>query len=224
MSVNEPIGKAVLYVSSNVAADVYEAFSVWCNTIHHFDTMRIDGFLSLRRFELVAGSTAPGTPEFGLLTLYQVESPECAAFDTPAYARHTATYTPPPPGVTDGITYERTIYQRTTAPTSSTQPVGQACVSLTGRSGPWLDAAMKRTADLPGVLNSYAVTADDRTQDRVALLVDVDDVASGRDALAALTDLDHGGQRQAAQLFEQVFPSDGILVRDRRFVTQQAGA
>src|ERR1019366_7628684 len=88
VSVEQLIGAAVLYVSSNVAPAFHAAFSEWCDTIHHFDTMRIEGFLSLRRFELVEGSADGDAPEFGVLTLYQVASANDADFDTPSYARH----------------------------------------------------------------------------------------------------------------------------------------
>lgn len=212
--VQQPIGAAVLYVSSNVAPEVHAAFSEWCDTIHHFDTMRIEGFLSLRRFELVDGMTDGDAPEFRLLTLYQVERAGDADFSTPSYARHTATYTPPPPGVTDHITFERTVYERVGGRGSGTQPVGSALVTLVGADGEWLDDAAARVAGRAGVLNTHRVAGEAGG----VLLVDVTDVDAGRPVLAALREVDGGGRRRSVQLFGQVFPERGVLVRDRSFV------
>jgi hypothetical protein len=215
MAVDQPIGTAVLYVSSNVAPSVHAAFSDWCDRIHHFDTMRIDGFLSLRRFELVEGTTDGGTPEFRLLTLYQVAKAGDAAFDTPSYAAHTATYAPPPPGVVDHIAFERTVYERVDPGKATTQPVGEACVTLVGEDGPWLAEALDVARAVPGVLGAYRVAAHGAG----VLLADVVDVAAGRAALAALSEVDHGGKRRSLQLFGQVFPARGVLVRDREVRT-----
>jgi hypothetical protein len=210
MPVDQPIGTAVLYVSSNVAPEAHAPFSEWCDSIHHFDTMRIDGFLSLRRFELVDGFTDGDTPEFRLLTLYQVEKAGDADFSTPSYARHTATYTPPPEGVTDHITFERTVYERV-ADDGPTQPVGTACVTLVGEDGPWLEKAADVARTVPGVLNAYRVAGEAGG----VLLVDVDDVNAGHAVLSALAEVDHGGRRRSLQLFGQVFPARGVLCRDR---------
>ena len=210
MPVDQPIGTAVLYVSSNVAPEAHVAFSTWCDTIHHFDTMRIDGFLSLRRFELVDGFTDGDTPEYRLLTLYQVAKAENADFSTPSYRQHTATYTPPPAGVTDHITFERTVYERVDA-SADTQPVGAACVTLVGEDGTWLEEAAGVARGLSGVLNAYRVAGEAGG----VLLVDVEDLTAGRAVLAALTNVDHGGRRRSLQLFAQVFPARGVLCRDR---------
>jgi hypothetical protein len=51
------------------------------------------------------------------------------------------------------------------------------------------------------------------------LLVDVDDIAAGRAVLAALGQVKHGGQRRSLQLFQQVFPARGVLMRDREVRT-----
>ncbi len=211
MAVEQPIGTAVLYVSSNVAPASHAAFSEWCDTIHHYDTMRIEGFLSLRRFELVDGSVDGDAPEFRLLTLYQVARPDDADFDTPSYARHTASYTPPPPGVVDDITFERAVYKRVGTSDAETQPVGGACVTLVGQDGPWLEDASAAARSTPGVLGAHRVVGESRG----VLLVDVDDTAAGREVVAALGDVEHGGRRRSLQLFQQVFPARGVLVRDR---------
>ena len=110
MITDQPIGKGVLYVLSTVEPQAYQPFTDWCNTIHHFDTMRIEGFLSLRRFELVSGVVAPGVTDYQLLTLYQVADPGDADFSTEAYQHHTATYTPPPDGVVGHIIFERGVF------------------------------------------------------------------------------------------------------------------
>jgi hypothetical protein len=212
--VQQPIGNAVLYVSSNVAPEAHARFSEWCDTIHHFDTMRIEGFLSLRRFELVEGVTDGDTTEFRLLTLYQVAEAGNADFSTPSYAQHTATYTPPPDGVTDHITFERTVYERVGARTADSQPVGAACVTLVGEDGDWLAEAAAAVTGRPGVLNAHRVAGEAGG----VLLVDVEDVDAGRAALAVVAGVDHGGRRRSAQLFAQVYPSSGVLVRDHRLV------
>jgi hypothetical protein len=179
---------------------------------HHFDTMRIDGFLSLRRFELIDGSVQPGVTEFRLLTLYQVADPGDADFSTPAYRQHTATYAPPPEGVTDGIAFERHVLRRRGVRSDPhTQPVGEACVSLVGADGPWLQDATAAAAGCGGVLNSYVCDGDDFA----VLLVDVQSRADGAGVLSALSAVEHGGRRRSLQLFGQVFPDLGVLVRDR---------
>src|SRR5687768_16366801 len=128
MITDQPTGKGVLYVLSTVAPEAHQPFSEWCNTIHHFDTMRIEGFLSLRRFELVTGVVAAGVPEYQLLTLYQVTDPGNADFSTDSYRQHTATYTPPPDGMVDHIIFEREVFTRVEDAGGRAQPVGSACV------------------------------------------------------------------------------------------------
>jgi hypothetical protein len=215
MPIQQPIGTAVLYVSSNVQPVVFDVFNEWCDTIHHFDTMRINGFLSLRRFQLLDGLIDIDVPEFPILTLYQIEKAGDADFNTPSYAHHSATYTPPPAGVVDGITFERTVYEREEETGVHTQPVGGACVTLVGVDGPWLAAAGAAASNVAGFLNAYRVA----NVERAVLLVDVEDEAAGRDVLATLTTVDHGAKRHSLQLFTQVFPTTGVLLRDREFRT-----
>jgi hypothetical protein len=108
--------------------------------------------LSLGRFELVDGSVEPGVTEYRLLTLYQVADPGDADFSTPSYRQHTATYAPPPEGVTDGIAFERHVLRRRGVRSGRhTQPVGEACISLVGADGPWLQdgTAAASTSRLP---------------------------------------------------------------------------
>jgi hypothetical protein len=218
MPVQQPIGTAVLYVSSRVRPEVADAFDTWCDTVHHFDTMRIDGFLSLRRFELVEGLVGDGVVEYPLLTLYQVEKAGDADFSTPSYAHHSATYTPPPPGVVDGIEFERAVYERDDVSGARTQPVGSACVTLIGTPGPWIADAQSDASRSPGVLNSYVVTGDERS----VLLIDVEDEHQGRELFARLAPLDHAGGRRSLQLFRQVFPAAGVLLRDREFRSESS--
>ncbi len=215
MATEQPTGRAVLYVLSNVAPHVLDAFSTWCDSIHHFDTMRIEGFLGLRRFQLVDGVVDDGGPPFSTLTLYQIEEPSNADVDTPAYRHHSATYTPPPDGVVDGITFERTIYVRDEPGPGGTQPVGAACVTLVGSDGAWLDDAARAVRDLPGVLHAYRVA----NADGAVLLVDVVDVDAGQVVLSTLRSQHARPERRSVQLFRQVFPAEGVLVRDRRFLT-----
>ena len=193
MITDQPIGRGVLYVLSNVRAEARAAFDEWCDSIHHFDTMRIDGFLSLRRFELVGGTVEAGVTEYRLLTLYQVADPGDADFSSPAYRRHTATYAPPPEGVTDGIAFERHVLRRRGVGSGRhTQPVGEACVSLVGTDGPWLEDATEVAADCRGMLNAYVSDGDDFA----VLLVDVESRADGAELLSALSAVRHGGRRR----------------------------
>ena len=169
MITDQPTGKGVLYVLSTVAPEAHQPFSEWCNTIHHFDTMRIEGFLSLRRFELVAGVVAADVPDYQLLTLYQVTDPGNADFTTESYRQHTATYTPPPDGVVDHITFEREVFTRVVDSRGQTQPVGSACVCIDGTSGSWLDHATTLAKAHAVALNAQRLDADDHA----LLLVDL---------------------------------------------------
>jgi hypothetical protein len=216
MITDQPVGRAVLYVCSNVRPEVHDSFSNWCDSVHHFDTMRIEGFLSLRRFELEAGSVETGVTEYRLLTLYQIAEPEAADFSTPAYRHHTATYVPPPPGVVDGIEFERHILvRRADDAVSGTQPVGEACISLTGAPGAWLDDAATLARRGDGVLSAYRVDGGDMS----VLLVDLDSRRDGPAVLSALDGVDHGGARRSLQLFAQVYPQAGVLGRDRTIIS-----
>ena len=211
MITDQPIGRGVLYVLSTVAPEAHRPFSEWCDTIHHFDTMRIEGFLSLRRFELIAGVVAAGVPDYRLLTLYQVAEPDNADFSTESYRQHTATYTPPPDGVVDHITFEREIFTRVESNGGPTQPVGSACVCIDGTSGSWLDHAATLTRAHGGALNAQRLVADDHG----LLLVDVETVDGGHGLFAALKGATDDVGFRALRLFEQVFPRRGVLVRDR---------
>jgi hypothetical protein len=195
-----------------VAPEAKPAFNEWCDTAHHFDVMQVDGFLSLRRLELVEGTTDGDMPEFRVLTMYQLAKPGDAAPDSPSYARHNATSVPPPAGMFDHVTFERTVYERVGSTDAETVPVGAACVSIVGEEGPWLEDAAHVAAATPGVLSTSHLATDERG----ALLVDVDDVTAGRVVLAALDAVDHGGRRRSLQLFRQVFPGHGVLLRDRQ--------
>ena len=216
MTTDQPIGNGVLYVLSTVEPQAYQPFTDWCNTIHHFDTMRIEGFLSLRRFELVTGVVATGVPDYQLLTLYQVRDPGDADFSTEAYQHHTATYTPPPDGVVGHIVFEREVFARSSAPTSATQPVGAACVCLDGSPGAWLDQAAA-AASARGALNAQRLDGDDHG----LLIIDVESVDSGHAIFTALKGATDEAGFRALRLFEQVYPVRGVLVRDREVVASR---
>lgn len=215
MAVEEPIGNAVLYVGSNVAPGAKPDFDTWCNTIHHFDSMRIEGFLSLRRFEEIDGRVRNGHPRFSLLTRYQVEHPENANFDTPSYRRHSATYAPAPDGVTDQIEFERTVYTRVNGPTSGTQSVGEACASLLGAEGRWLDEAARAFAGRDDVLGVTRL----RAEDRGAVLIEIDRSASAARVMHEVEAHVDPDAFVSLQTFRQVFPKSGVLLRDRQFRT-----
>lgn len=213
MITDQPIGNGVLYVLSTVEPQAYQPFTDWCNTIHHFDTMRIEGFLSLRRFELVTGVVAAGVPDYQLLTLYQVRDPGDADFSTEAYRHHTATYTPPPDGVVGHIVFEREVFARPAAPTSATQPVGSACVCLDGLPGAWLDQAAV-TASAHGALKAQRLDGDSHG----LVIIDAETVDDAHVVFAALKDATDADEFRALRLFEQVYPERGVLVRDREVV------
>jgi hypothetical protein len=209
---DQPTGRGVLYVLSTVAAEAHRPFSEWCDTIHHFDTMRIEGFLSLRRFELVTGIVAAGVPDHQLLTLYQVTEPDNADFSTESYRQHTATYTPPPDGVVDHITFEREVFARVDDDNrGNTQPVGRACVCIDGTTGDWLDHASTTARAHAGVLNTQRLARDDHG----LVIIDVETVDDGHAVFAALKGTTDDAGFRALRLFEQVYPQYGVLVRDR---------
>ena len=214
MITDQPIGKGVLYVLSTVEPQAHQPFTDWCNTIHHFDTMRIEGFLSLRRFELVTGIVAAGVTDYQLLTLYQVTEPVNADFSTEAYQHHTATYTPPPDGVVGHIVFEREVFARPSPPTSATQPVGNACVCLDGAPAAWLDQAAASARAHGGALNVQQLTGDDHG----LVIVDVETVDDGHAVFAALKGATDDEGFRALRLFEQVYPERGVLVRDRAVI------
>jgi hypothetical protein len=214
MITDQPIGKGVLYVLSTVEPQAHQPFTNWCNTIHHYDTMRIEGFLSLRRFELVTGIVAPGVTDYQLLTLYQVADPGDADFSTEAYQHHTATYTPPPDGVVGHIVFEREVFTRAEAADQPTQPVGTACVCIDGTAGPWLDQAVAVAGAQPGTLNVQLLENDDHG----LVIVDVETVDDGHAIFSAFKRFADKAGFGALRLFEQVYPERGVLVRDRAVV------
>ena len=86
--------------------------------------------------------------------------------------------------------------------------------ALVGVDGPWLDHAAAAASNAAGFLNAYRV-AD---AERAVLLIDVEDETAGRDG-RVLDSVEHSAQRHSVQLFNQVFPSTGVLLRDREFLT-----
>ena len=218
MITHQPIGNGVLYVLSTVEPQAYQPFTDWCNTIHHFDTMRIEGFLSLRRFELVAGVVATGVTDYQLLTLYQVTEPGDADFSTEAYQHHTATYTPPPDGVVGHIIFEREVFTRTEASNRQTQPVGSACVCLDGAPGVWFDHIAALAHSHGCALNVQQLEGDDHS----LLIVDVETVNDGHTVFAALKGATDEAGFRALRLFEQIYPDRGVLLRDRVVVAPRA--
>lgn len=213
MYTNEPIGRAVLYVESTVASQALEDFNNWCNSIHHFDTMRIQGFLSLRRFELVDARMASTEKLYKILTFYQIADSTAADFTTPEYRRHTATYVRPPEGVEGNIDFQRTIYERSEVPRSETQRVGNAMITI--RSYQTNENARPRHPQCPSgnVLSAYKIHGENTA----GLVVNCEDLQSAKEIYQGILD---GGDRvdsSTVQLFQQVFPGRGALLRDRRF-------
>lgn len=214
MPVNEPIGRAVLYVESTVAPQMLEAFNTWCNSIHHFDTMRIKGFLSMRRFGLVEASMAPAAKSYRILTFYQIADSSAADFSTPEYRQHTTTYVRPPAGVEGNIDFQRTIYERSDVPEQDVQAVGGALVAI--RSYPCGETKKRPPHPRcpPGnVLSVYRIH-DDST---AGLIINCEDLASARAIYRSALDDSELVSCSTVQLYEQVFPERGALLRDRRF-------
>lgn len=210
-SVLQPTGGAVLYVTSTVAPEAVEDFTRWCDSIHHHDTMRVDGFISLRRFDLVEGVARPDRVHHRLLTLYQVRSAGDADFTTESYARHTATYTQPPSSVEGNVAFERQIYERTEPGDGGEQPVGEACITLTAPRGFSTDAAASLAATADGFLNAYQVRSDDE----VVLIVDCESVGAAAALYRQLQDRSSLEEIYSLGLFRQSFPRAGVLLRDQ---------
>lgn len=214
MYTDEPTGGAVLYVESTVAPHALDDFSNWCNSIHHFDTMRIEGFLSLRRFDLVDGRMAPGMKRYELLTFYQVADSSAADFTTPAYRQHTATYVRPPESVDGNIDFQRSIYDRAEIPADRTQRVGNAMITI--RNYQRDTHGRPRYPEVPAgdVLSAYGIHGEGMS----GLVINCSEL-SGAERIYA--DILHGGgagtDNATVQLFRQIFPARGVLLRDREF-------
>lgn len=214
MYTDEPTGGAVLYVESTVAPHALDDFSNWCNSIHHFDTMRIEGFLSLRRFDLVDGRMAPGMKRYELLTFYQVADSSAADFTTPAYRQHTATYVRPPESVDGNIDFQRSIYDRAEIPADRTQRVGNAMITI--RNYQRDTHGHPRYPEVPAgdVLSAYGIHGEGMS----GLVINCSEL-SGAERIYA--DILHGGgagtDNATVQLFRQIFPARGVLLRDREF-------
>jgi hypothetical protein len=54
------------------------------------------------------------------------------------------------------------------------------------------------------------------------LFVDVETRDDGAKALSSLDEVEHRGSRRSLQLFEQVYPEAGVLVRDRQVLAPRA--
>lgn len=209
----QPTGGAVLYVQSRVQDRARAAFDDWCNAIHHFDTMRIDGFLCLRRFERIESIGVPSP--FDLLTLYQLRDVAVADFDSAAYRAHTASYTKPPAVVDGAVSFQRAIYRRTDV-TGERQAIGHALASIAASSEEAIDAATAVVAVAAGTITSTRLAlADGPGHDRLLVVEVVDEPAA-----TGLVDLLHHELDGAAieiAAFRQVFPERGVLLRDRTF-------
>jgi hypothetical protein len=104
----QPIGRALLHLLSDLTAEV-DAFTRWCDTVHHAEALEVDGFVSGRRFELVPGYRYAAAAGARFLTAYQLADEH--VLDTDSYRDHVARTTPAPPGVMESLTYTRTIYR-----------------------------------------------------------------------------------------------------------------
>lgn len=213
MHTDEPIGTAILYVESTVAPQALKDFTNWCNSIHHFDTMRIEGFLSMRRLETVASHMAPGMKRHELLTLYQVIDASAADFTTPAYMRHTETYVRPPSGVAGNIDFQRSIYLRVPPVVDTTQRIGRAMITIRtygsdANSGP--DQPAMPQGD---ILSAYRI----RDASMAGLVINCIDLSEGQKVYDQILAAEHTVANSSVQLFSQAFPARGVLLRDRVF-------
>jgi hypothetical protein len=230
--VEQPVGSGILYVLSDVEPRYEGAFTQWCNDVHHFETMEVEGFLSLRRFERIFSDTDFA---FRLLTLYQLEDPSAAAGDS--YHKHSETYTPIPEGVLDGLSFGRAILEAVSPVlpgTSGTvardrQTVGSDVLSvLVGpthgeAASRWLaDSVAPPVCARPGVLSARVFAAvDDNEIVRYLLQVELESKAD----LEQLVGIVHASEPPngvggvACVAYRQVFPTEGTLLRDRRIAS-----
>lgn len=213
MYTDEPIGRAVLYVESTVAPQALEDFNNWCNTIHHFDTMRIEGFLSLRRFKLIDDRMAPGMKRHELLTFYQVVDGTAADFTTPAYRQHTATYVRPPESVDGNIEFQRSIYERSEAPVSKTQKIGNAMIAIRNYQNVANERPHHPKVPVGSILSAYRIH-DERMS---GLVINCGGLQDAKKMYTKILDDGADIANSSVQLFQQIFPTRGVLLRNREF-------
>lgn len=213
MHTDEPVGRAMLYVESTVAPHALEDFSNWCNSIHHFDTMRIEGFLSLRRFELMDAWMAPNTKRYEILTFYQVADCTAADFTTPAYLQHTATYVRPPESVDGNIEFERSIYERSEVPAGKTQKVGNAMITIRNYQAGANGQRPCLRIPMGDILSAYGI----RDERMSGLVINCGEFQEARRIYEDILNDEAGIDNSTIQLFRQIFPARGVLLRDRKF-------
>jgi hypothetical protein len=146
---SQPVGRALQHIQSRLAGHD-DAFTQWCNDVHHAEALAVDGFLSCRRFEIVPGYTYAAADGAPYLTVYQLADEAVA--DTPEHSANTARMTPAPPGVMEAVSYVRTIYRERfplggwMAPdgsvASADEPVGSAILHVMMDVEPEWDAEL----------------------------------------------------------------------------------
>jgi hypothetical protein len=119
----QPIGRGLLHLQTDLTDTVAEAeFNRWCDEVHHREVLHVDGFLSLRRFEVVPGYRYADPNGAKILTLYQLVAPD--AVDSPAHQEHGRTSQPVPPQILRSLTYLRSVYGQCFPESGSLTPAG----------------------------------------------------------------------------------------------------
>jgi hypothetical protein len=104
----QPVGGALLHIQSWIT-DHVDAFTQWCDSVHHAEALQVPGFLSCRRFERVDGYAYAAPKGADFLTVYQVREPEIVNSDV--HNANSAAMTPAPDGVMDGLEFLPTVYR-----------------------------------------------------------------------------------------------------------------
>jgi hypothetical protein len=121
----QPIGQGLLHLQSDLSDPAVEPdFTRWCNEIHHATVLRLDGFLSLRRYERVPGYRFAAPDGARFLTVYQLATPD--AVDSEAHLEHLRAGTHLPEHVAAVLTFLRTIYGQCFPEVGSLTPSGVA--------------------------------------------------------------------------------------------------
>lgn len=101
-------GSALLHLESDLDGPHVEAFTRWCNDVHHPELLHVEGFLAVRRFEHAGGDAGPR-----FLTAYELATAGAASSD--AYLEHGRTSTPMPAEVAAGLRFGRAVYRAVAA-------------------------------------------------------------------------------------------------------------
>jgi hypothetical protein len=108
MADSQPIGGALLHIQSWIT-DHVDAFTQWCDSVHHAEALQVDGFLASRRFARVDGYAYAAPKGADFLTVYQVRGAEIVGSEQ--HNANSARMTPAPDGVMDALEFLPTVYR-----------------------------------------------------------------------------------------------------------------